>query len=148
MIDDVRPLQELTPDVRAKTAHLFPVRPATAFHLLPGFADWNGAAVFRGQNPPEGAIVSFWVKEYTGDAVKIAIATASDQPVATLSAPGVPGLGRVVWDLKPAKDVLTEYGGEGQKFVPAGEYKATLSYGSVKETQTIKVEVAPGVETR
>lgn len=148
VIDDVRPLQELTPDVRAKAAHLFPVRPAAAFHLLPGFADWNGAAVFRGQNPPEGAIVSFWVKEYTGESVKIAIATASDQPVATLSAPGVPGLGRVVWDLKPAKDVLTEYGGEGQKFVPAGEYKATLSYGSVKETQTIKVEVAPGVETR
>jgi hypothetical protein len=92
--------------------------------------------------------VTFWVKAYTGDPVKIAIATATDQPVANLTAPGVPGLGRVAWDLKPGKDVLTEYGGEGQKFVPAGESKVTLSYGTVKETQTVKVEVAPGVETR
>jgi photosystem II stability/assembly factor-like uncharacterized protein len=148
VIDDVRPLQELTAEVRAKAAHLFPVRPATAIPLLPGFGDWNGAAVFRGENPPEGAIVTFWVKEYTGDGVTIAVSTAGDQPLATLKAPGVPGLGRVVWDLKPAKDLLTEYGGEGQKYVPAGEYKVTLTYGSVKETQTVKVEVAPGVETR
>jgi photosystem II stability/assembly factor-like uncharacterized protein len=148
VIDDVRPLQELTPEVRAKAAHLFPVRPATATNLMPGFADSNGAAVYRGENPPEGAILTFWIKEYTGDPVKIAIASATDQPVANLSAPGVPGLGRVVWDLKPTKDVLTEYGGEGQKFVPTGDYKVTLSYGSAKETQTVKVEVAPGVETR
>ena len=148
VVDDVRALQDLTPDVRAKAAHLFPVRPARAIPGLPGFVEANGSAVFRGENPPSGALVTFWVKEYTGDPVKIAIATASDQPVATLSAPGVPGLGRVAWDLKPGKDVLTEYGGEGQKFVPAGEYKVTLSYGSVKETQTIKVDVAPGVETR
>jgi photosystem II stability/assembly factor-like uncharacterized protein len=148
VIDDVRPLQELTAEVRAKAAHLFPVRPATAIPLLPGFGDWNGAAVFRGENPPEGAIVTFWVKEYTGDGVTIAVSTAGDQPLATLKAPGVPGLGRVVWDLKPAKDLLTEYGGEGQKYVPGGEYKVTLTYGSVKETQTVKVEVAPGVETR
>ena len=148
VIDDVRPLQDLTPEVRAKAAHLFPVRGARALPGLPGFVDSLGSAVYRGENPPAGALVTFWVKAYTGDPVKIAIATPADQPVASLSAPGVPGLGRVVWDLKPGKDVLTEYGGEGQKFVPAGEYKVTLSYGSVKETQTVKVEVAPGVETR
>jgi photosystem II stability/assembly factor-like uncharacterized protein len=148
VIDDVRALQDLTPEVRAKAAHLFPIRPATAIPLMPGFGDWNGAAVFRGENPPEGAIVTFWVKEYTGDGVTIAISTTNDRPLATLKAPGVPGLGRVVWDLKPAKDVLTDYGGEGQKYVPAGEYTVTLTYGSVKETQTVKVEVAPGVETR
>lgn len=148
VVDDVRALKDLTPEVRAKAAHLFPVRPVTATNLLPGFADWNGAAVFRGENPPVGALLTFWIREFSGDGVKIAITTASDQPVATLSAPGVPGLGRVVWDLKPAKDVLTEYGGEGQKFMPAGEYKATLSYGSVKESQAVQVDVAPGVDTR
>jgi photosystem II stability/assembly factor-like uncharacterized protein len=148
VVDDVRALQDLTAEVRAKAAHLFPVRPARALPGLPGFVDSNGAAVFRGENPPSGALVTFWVKEYTGDPVKIAIATTTDQPVANLTAPGVPGLGRVAWDLKPGKDVLSEYGGEGQKFVPAGEYKVTLSYGAVKETQTVKVEVPPGVETR
>jgi photosystem II stability/assembly factor-like uncharacterized protein len=148
VIDDVRPLQELTPEVRAKAAHLFPVRPAQGFHLLPGFADWNGAGVFRGENPPEGALVSFWIREYTGEPVKIAITTRTDQPVATLTAPGVPGLGRVVWDLKPAADVLTEYGGEGRLFVPAGDYTVTLTYGDTKEQQTVTVAIDPGVETR
>lgn len=148
VIDDVRPLQDLTPEVRAKAAHLFPVRPAQAFHRLPGFGDWNGAGVYRGENPPEGALVSFWVREYTGEPVKIAITTKADQPVATLTAPGVPGLGRVVWDLKPAQDVLTQYGGEGRLFVPAGEYTVTLTHGAVKEKQAVTVEVDPGVETR
>jgi hypothetical protein len=148
VIDDLRPLQDLTPEVRAKAAHLFPVRPAQGFHRLPGFADWNGAGVFRGENPPEGALVSFWIREFTGDPVKIAITTKSDQPVATLTAPGVPGLGRVVWDLKPAQDVLTQYGGEGRLFVPAGDYTITLTHGDVKEKQTVTVEVEPGVETR
>jgi hypothetical protein len=148
VIDDVRPLQDLTPEVRAKAAHLFPVRPAQGFHRLPGFADWNGAGVFRGENPPEGALLSFWIREYTGDPVKIAITTKADQPVASLTAPGVPGLGRVVWDLKPAADVLTPYGGEGRLFVPSGEYTVTLTHGETKEKQTVTVEVDPGVETR
>jgi hypothetical protein len=50
--------------------------------------------------------------------------------------------------LKPTKNLLTEYGGEGQKFVPAGEYTISLSYGDTTATQKLKVEVAPGVETR
>jgi photosystem II stability/assembly factor-like uncharacterized protein len=148
VIDDVRPLQDLSPEVRAKAAHLFPVRPAQGFHPLPGFADWNGAGVYRGENPPEGALVSFWIREYTGDPVKIAITTKTDQPVATLTAPGVPGLGRVVWDLKPAEDVLTQYGGEGRLFVPAGEYTVTLTHGAAKEKQTVTVAIDEGVETR
>ena len=48
----------------------------------------------------------------------------------------------------PTKDVLNEYGGEGKKFVPAGEYKVKLSYGKAKSEQTLKVDLAPGVETR
>jgi hypothetical protein len=60
----------------------------------------------------------------------------------------VPGLGRVVWDLKPAADVLTEYGGEGRLFVPAGEYTVTLTHGEAKEKQTLTVAIDEGVETR
>jgi hypothetical protein len=68
--------------------------------------------------------------------------------VANLTAPGTPGLNRITWDLKPAKDVLNEYGGEGQKFVRAGEYTVTLTRGKLKQEQKLKLDVAPGVETR
>jgi len=54
----------------------------------------------------------------------------------------------VSWDLKPTPDLLTEYGGEGKKFVPAGEYTVALSYGDAKSEQKLKVEVPAGVETR
>ena len=148
ILDDVRALQELTPEVQAKDAHLFAPRPADAFHLLPGASEWAGSAVFRGPNPPEGALLTYWIRAYTGDPVKIAVKTASGVPVANLTGPGDPGLHRVSWDLKPTKDLLTEYGGEGQKFVPGGEYTVTLSYGKLKHDQKLKVEVAAGVETR
>ena len=44
--------------------------------------------------------------------------------------------------------MLTEYGGEGTKFVAPGEYKVTLTYGKAKSEQRLKVEIPPGVETR
>jgi photosystem II stability/assembly factor-like uncharacterized protein len=148
VIDDVRPLQALTPEVRAKDAHLFPLRPAEAVHQMPGFADWNGTAVFRGVNPPEGALITYYVKAATGDPVKIAIKTAAGAAVANLTGPGTPGLNRVSWDLKPTTDVLTEYGGEGRLHVPAGEYTVGLSFGKTKHEEKLTVTVAPGVETR
>ena len=148
VIDDVTALAELTPEVAAREAQLFTPPTARARHLLPGFADWNGGAVYRGENPPEGVTFTFWVREVTGEPVRISIADERDQAVAKLEAPGLPGLGRVTWDLKPGKDMLTEYGGEGRIFVRAGTYKVTLSYGKAKSEQKLVVEVAEGVETR
>jgi photosystem II stability/assembly factor-like uncharacterized protein len=148
VVDDVRPLQQLALDVREKPAHLFPVRPAWGIHPMPGFVDWDGKAAFRGDNPPEGALISFYVKAYTGEEVKIKITNAAGIPVAKFKLPGTPGINRIAWDLKPTKDVLTEYGGEGQKFVKAGEYTVTLSYGNFTQTEKLQVTIAPGVETR
>ena len=53
-----------------------------------------------------------------------------------------------MWDLKLSKEFLTEYGGEGDKFVRPGEYEVTLTHGKTKQTQKLKVEIAKGIETR
>ena len=148
VLDDIRALQGLTPEVLAKEAHLFPPAPATAFFMLPGSADWAGKAIFRGENPPEGAQITYFVKSYTGEPVKIAIAGPGGSPVANLTGPGTPGLSRVTWDLKPTKDLLTDYGGEGQKLVRSGEYTVSLTYGKVKHEQKLRVDTAAGIETR
>jgi hypothetical protein len=50
--------------------------------------------------------------------------------------------------LKPTKDVLTEYGGEGALFVRPGSYQATLTLGKTTAKQTIEVTIASGIETR
>ncbi len=148
IVDDIQAMRELTPEVRDKEAYLFAPRPAYGLHWLSGFADWAGKAVYRGANPPEGALITFYLKAFTGDQAKITITNAADQPVAKFTVSGTPGLNRINWDLKPTKDVLTEYGGEGQKFVRPGEYTVTLDYGKTKHTQKLKVEIAAGVETR
>ena len=58
------------------------------------------------------------------------------------------GFSRFVWDLKPSKELLNEYGGEGQKFVAPGEYEVTLTFGQTKGTQKVRVEIAKDLETR
>ncbi len=148
VIDDLTPLQDLTKEVRQKDVFLFPVRKAQGRSLLPGWEDSSGSTVFRGANPPEGALLSFWIKEGGPEPVKIAITNAQKQTVANLTATAVSGINRISWDLKPTKDVLTEYGGEGAFFVRPGRYEATLTYGKATSTQSIEVAIAPGIETR
>ncbi|HEV7591488.1 MAG TPA: hypothetical protein VGO40_25460, partial [Longimicrobium sp.] len=148
VIDDIRGLEMLGDTLRGRDAVLFPIRPAVGFEPLPGWVDSGGNAAFHGANPPVGALITYYVKRYTGDEVKIAITDAAGAPVANLTAPGVPGLNRVNWDLKTSKDLLNEYGGEGAKFVRPGEYTVTLTFGAVKATQKLRVEILPGIETR
>jgi photosystem II stability/assembly factor-like uncharacterized protein len=148
VIDDLGPLQELRPEVRAKDAHLFPVRPAFGRFLYPGWEDSSGGTVYRAANPPDGAILTYWIREAGHDPVKIEIKNVAGQTVANLSGPALPGLNRISWDLKPTKDVLTEYGGEGALFVRPGTYEAVLTYDDATSKQTIVVTIAPGIETR
>ena len=137
ILDDSVPFREFTPEIAAKPAHLFSVRSVTARYLQPGFVDSNGKGVYRGENPAEGALFTVWVREFTGDEIKIAVTTATGQPVANLKAPGTPGFTRLNWDLRPTKDVRVEYGGEKpERFVAAGDYTAELTFGTTKMKQT------------
>lgn len=148
VIDDLTALESLDPATIAKDAVLFPPQKALARHLLPGWEESSGGAVYRGSNPAEGAALTFWLKQGDPEPVKIEIKNAQDQTVANLTAPSIPGLSRVSWDLKPTKDVLTTYGGEGALFVRPGTYEVTLKSGSTTSKQKLEVAVAPGVETR
>jgi photosystem II stability/assembly factor-like uncharacterized protein len=148
VFDDLRPFEDLTAATLGSDATLFAPRPAFGRVLLPGSVDWGGTAEYRGENPPQGAILNYYIREYTGEPAKISVADAANHTVANITAPSTPGFNRVVWDLKWTKDLLTEYGGEGQKFVKPGEYTVTLSYGKTKATQKLDVSIAEGLETR
>ena len=148
IVDDIRPLEEMTTDVEAKEIYLFPPRAGLGRHLLPSFADWGGKAYFQGENPPEGILLTFYVKELNGETANVKITNAEGQTVAKMKVTPTPGLNRISWDLKPSRELMNEYGGRGAKFVPAGDYTVAISYGQAKTTQTVHVEIAPGVETR
>ncbi len=149
VLDDISPLEALTAETAAKPLDLFPVRPAQGAYLLPGWEESAGKGVYRGENPPEGAILTYWIRDLGDEAPSLAITNAEGQPVATFALPRTPGLGRVAWNLRPTKNLLTEYGGLGaQKFVRPGTYTATLTLGAAKAQQKLQVTIAPGIETR
>jgi len=148
ILDNIGPLERLTPEVMARPAHLFPLAPAFGFEPLPGSVDWGGSGLFRGVNPPAGARIDVWVREFTGEPLNISIKSAAGIPVATFTGPALPGFNRLTWDLKLTKDVLNEYGGEGSKFVAPGEYDVTMKLGSLSQTEKVQVTIAKGIETR
>lgn len=149
ILDDARPLRELTSDVLAKPAHLFSVRPTRGAYLLPGWAEWGGKGDYHGENPAEGALFTVWVKEFTGDEIRLRISNAAGQAVANLKAAGAPGISRLNWDLRPTKEALTPYGGDDpKKLVAGGEYTAELSFGKTKVKQTFRVDVDEGIRAR
>ncbi len=64
VFDDLTPLREMGPAVEAKDVHLFPARPAYRYRYSGSFEDVapSGAA----DNPPEGAILHYFLKKPAG----------------------------------------------------------------------------------
>jgi photosystem II stability/assembly factor-like uncharacterized protein len=149
IFDDTVPFREFTPEIASKPAQLFSVRSVTGAYLQPGFVDSNGKGIYRGQDPAEGALFTVWVREFTGDEIKIAVTKSTGEPVANLKAPGTPGFTRLSWDLRPTKDVSVEYGGDDPKrLLPSGDYTAELTFGTTKMKQTFHVDLAEGITPR
>ena len=148
IIDDISPLQLFADSVQKKDAYFFEVAPTFATIQLPGSSDWAGARTYRGANPADGAYLNYFIKEYTGDGVKFTIADSSGNIVANVNGGWNPGFNRALWDMRWSGDLLTGYGGEGQKFVRAGEYTITMNYGKITQEKKIKISVAAGIETK
>src|SRR5881396_859419 len=149
VLDDSVPFREFTPEIASKAVQLFSVRSVMGAYLQPSFVDANGKGIYRGQNPAEGALFTVWVREFTGDEIKIAVTKSTGQPVANLKAPGTPGFTRLNWDLRPTKDVIAEYGGDDPKrLLPAGDYTAELTFGTTKVKQTFHLDLAEGITPR
>ncbi|HEX6533170.1 MAG TPA: hypothetical protein VF041_01150 [Gemmatimonadaceae bacterium] len=61
VLDDVTPLEELSPEVEAKALHLFSVEPATLWHG--DETEGAPASEFRAPNPAPGAVISYYLKK-------------------------------------------------------------------------------------
>lgn len=82
ILDDLTPLQQLTPEVLASSAHLFTPREAYRFRSIaqPGGFSADPTA---GHNPPYGASINFYMKSKLGEKehAKLTIADASGKVV-------------------------------------------------------------------
>jgi photosystem II stability/assembly factor-like uncharacterized protein len=98
ILDDITPLQQIDAAL-AGEAQLFDIRPATRWTM------WNkdgnlGQGVWRGANPPAGAIVDYYLKSSASD-VSMTVADKSGKTIRTIRiVPRAPGVNRTTWDLQ------------------------------------------------
>lgn len=132
------------PGVVNEPLHLFPIAPADP--QLYGFRGYgSGNRVFRGANPPDGAVITYWLKDLPEGAVSIAITNAKGEPVRTLSGPARPGLNRAVWDLQAdEKHRIDNPRLSGPVFVDPGTYKVSVSVDKDSASGTVVVGAYPG----
>lgn len=161
ILDDLGPLETLA-SARSRSAHLFPVRPATMVNRRGGWPFWGDE--FQGENRPDGALIRYLLGQPTPSAngssgaseepaVELTVLDASGTAVRTLEAPGKAGLHTVLWDLRidapytPEPSAGRGGGGGGGGFggpprgprVLPGTYTIQLVAGG--ETTRVPVEV-------
>jgi photosystem II stability/assembly factor-like uncharacterized protein len=97
IMDDISPLRELTSQVMIEELHLFDPRSAYRFYSIQGIKT-DSRSHIRGQNPPYGASLNYYLKNEADEEAKIEI-FKGDELVRTLSGSSEPGINRVWWDL-------------------------------------------------
>ena len=165
ILDDVTPLEQLTPKVAASDVHLFAPREAWRFRPITApnamFDDPSDGA-----NPPYGASIGYWLKA-AGDSVTLTISDSAGNVVRTMKGPAEAGVNRVWWDLEsdsttliqrrvPPKNApwMAEKMGEkgwfampwGRRFSilePPGTYTVTLRARGKSLTQPLAVNKDP-----
>jgi hypothetical protein len=100
IIDDITPLRALTPATLANDVVFVRVRPTV--QKVPAYGGWpNGDAVFVGSNPPDAAVITYYLKKrhIFGD-MKIEVLDASGKVVGTVPSAKRRGLSRVTWSMR------------------------------------------------
>ena len=167
VLDDLSPLQQLTPEVLTSEAHLFAPRPAFRFRdVTNNYSMPNDPT--SGFDPSYGAGINFYLR--APSSVTVTIEDERGQRVRTLRVPGRAGVNRVTWDLRhePTKEVQLRtkplYVGDfpmpasgwrsgGQRLAiltGPGTYTVKLSAGTRELSQKLVVKKDPnsgGTET-
>ncbi|HEU0108604.1 MAG TPA: glycosyl hydrolase [Vicinamibacteria bacterium] len=80
ILDDLTPIREMSPEVKAKSVHLFPAPVTTAWRYRGSFHE-DGP----GENPPAGLVVQYWLKEKPKGDVTLEVSDAAGTLVRKLS---------------------------------------------------------------
>ncbi len=154
ILDDLTPLQALTPQVMSEPVHLFAVRDAEEIRYFNPKAH-TGDMIFRGENPPAGALIDYYLASDPGaTGSSVAILDASGKPVAALKPTHDAGINRIVWNLRydalPAPPPDEESGNRPTPlpgpFVMPGEYTVRLTVGDKTVDQKLHVLEDPRVQ--
>ncbi len=159
ILDDLAPLQQLTPEVMASKAHLFEPRAAYRFRTLTPLSTTYDDPT-TGEDPQYGASINYWLDAPAATAPTVTILDGSGKVVRTLRGTNRAGINRVHWDLEDepstAARLLTSpmyadhirVGPEGRSapgassislLMPPGTYTVKLRAGDLDQTQLLTV---------
>jgi hypothetical protein len=161
ILDDLAPLQQLTADVAASSAHLFAPRPAYRFKAtVPPYASFQDPTA--GENPPYGAPINYYLAAEPEEDVKLEILDDVGEIVRTIDdASKDQGINRIWWNLRfdPSKEARLRtsaryapwatVGDSGWRsapdmgrisvMAPPGTYSVRLTLGDQTFTQPMEV---------
>lgn len=158
VFDDATPIQQLNAKILQESSFLFDVRPAYRFATRMtryGIGD----KPFRGQNPPNGALLTYFLKDKPDDKtpVKMQIFDATNKMIVELKTlPKDKGLNRTAWNLsqegtrprRPPTPEQLEFQGppRGPQVMP-GTYTVKLFVGDKMQSENkVEVRVDPTVQ--
>jgi photosystem II stability/assembly factor-like uncharacterized protein len=152
-VTDISPFSSMSARVLQEPLHLFAPESAVKFKFRETYGntieELNGDMFFRGENPPYGAVINYWLKSGIGDSVVVTVADGKGRTLRTLRGSGTAGMNQVVWNLRPDKltpaDSLElkkdRTPGERDYFmqVPIGTYAVHVAAGSLTATASVRV---------
>lgn len=163
ILDDIGPLQQLTPEVTNSAAHLFTLRAAYRFRPITNPSSSYDDPT-TGEDPEYGASINYWLKAPAAQAPVITILDAQGRTVRTLRGTNRAGINRVAWDLRDEPSTETRLytspryaphiavGPEGRVapgtsrlsvLVAPGMYTVKFSAGGVEQTRPLEVRKDP-----
>ncbi len=111
ILDDITPLQQLTPEVQREDARLLESRVATQWlNIQPQHA--GGELAFQGRNPTRNAVINYYLSERITGNVDFTIASPDGASTCRATVPAEAGLGRLEWTMRWS-DVPATGGGPG-----------------------------------
>jgi photosystem II stability/assembly factor-like uncharacterized protein len=123
---DVRPIQQLTAEIRNKQAYLFDIDDAR----LPKWRWWRWVG---GQQ----AVITYFLKDHAD--IKLEIKDSDGNTVKDIKGTADHGLNVAVWDLSGLPDVNSAAGNEKKIYVEPGVYTVVLTLGSFTEEKPVRV---------
>ncbi len=165
ILDDMGPLEGLTPQVLQSEAALMPIAPARQM-ITNSPQAWFGTGTFFAPNPDFNAGINYYVRDAAGGSAQIEISDRFGTVVRTLQGTVNKGLNHATWDMRgaapapaapaPAAEPAGRAGGAGRggggrgggaagSLVAPGTYTVTITVpGLTKPLQgTLKVEADP-----
>ena len=141
IVDDISPLRALDADVASAEAAFISARPIE--QRIEANGGWaNGAAAFVGDNPPAGAVITYFQRtRHLFGKLKIEVLDSSGAVIDSLPASTRRGLNRVVWTMHlhpprvPPAAQVSQAGTQGPRVLP-GTYTIRMEKGGkIYETQ-------------